>query len=133
MPKERRHHCNACKTTFSATVRTVFHHTHVPLQKWFLAIALVLGAKNEPSSRQLARDLAVNRNTGWRIAMQIREAMTQREQRALLLSMAEMHETFLDNKMRRDQEKAPMKPSRSTKQETIVNVVGRDSRTRPRA
>ena len=32
-PKEKRHHCNNCNTTFSVTVGTIFHHTHLPLSK----------------------------------------------------------------------------------------------------
>src|SRR5258706_10350794 len=80
MPAERRHHCNNCKTSFGVTVGTIFHHTHVPLQKWFLAAVLVLNAKKRLSARQLARDLEVNKNTGWRMAMQIQKAVERRDQ-----------------------------------------------------
>ena len=31
LPKENRHHCNSCNTSFSVTVGTIFHHTHLPL------------------------------------------------------------------------------------------------------
>ena len=68
-----------CKTGFSVTVRTIFHHTHLPLQKWFLAVMLMLNAKKGLSALQLSRDLDVNKNTAWRIAMQIRKAMNQAE------------------------------------------------------
>ena len=44
MPTKQRHHCNNCKASFSVTVGTIFI-THLPLQKWFLAVALVLNAK----------------------------------------------------------------------------------------
>jgi transposase-like protein len=88
-PKEQRHHCNACNTSFSATVGTVFHHTHLDLQKWFLAVSLILNAKEGISARQLGRALEVNKNTAWRIAMQIRQAMAS-EQRELLESVVEM-------------------------------------------
>lgn len=94
LPKESRHHCNNCNTTFSVTVGTIFHQTHLPLQKWFLAVSLVLNAKKGISARQLARDLEVNKNTGWRIGMQIRKAMTQVEERTLLTGIVEMDETI---------------------------------------
>ena len=42
---QHRHRCYDCKTSFSVTVGTIFHHTHMPLQKWFLAIMLMLNAK----------------------------------------------------------------------------------------
>lgn len=93
MPAERRHHCNNCKTSFSVTVSTIFHHTHLPLQKWFLALSLVLNAKKGISARQLARDLQVNKNTAWRMGMQIRNAMFEIEQRNLLQGIVEADET----------------------------------------
>ena len=72
-----RHHCNNCNTSFSVTVGTIFHHTHIDLQKWFLAISLILNAKKGISSRQLSRDIEVNKNTAWRMQMQIRKAMIE--------------------------------------------------------
>ena len=88
LPNESRHHCNNCKTSFSATVGTVFHHTHVPLQKWFLAVFLVLNLEKRRSARQLARDLQVNKNTAWRISTKIREAMYF--QREFIFGIADM-------------------------------------------
>lgn len=100
-PKERRHHCNNCKTSFSVTVGTIFHHSHLPLQKWLLAVSIVLNAKKGLSARQLARDLDVNKNTGWRMGMQIRKAMAEREQRELLTGIVEMDETYIGGKPRK--------------------------------
>ena len=40
--KELRHHCNGCRKSFSVTVGTIFHQTHIELQKWFLLISLML-------------------------------------------------------------------------------------------
>ncbi len=101
MPTESRHHCNACNTTFSVTVGTIFHQTHLDLQKWFLAVSLVLNAKKGLSARQLARDLEVNKNTGWRMGMQIRKAMGEQEQRELLTGVVEMDETYIGGKPRK--------------------------------
>src|ERR1035437_7823498 len=74
---ERRYHCNNCNTSYSVTVGTIFHKTKIDLQKWFLAVSLVLNAKKGISSRQLSRDLEVNKNTGWYLLMRIRKAMLQ--------------------------------------------------------
>jgi len=101
MPKEMRHHCNNCKTSFSVTVGTIFHHTHLPLQKWLLAVTLVLNAKKGISARQLARDLKVNKDTAWRMGMQIRKAMSEREQRELLTGLGEVDETYIGGKPRK--------------------------------
>lgn len=101
MPKEKRHHCNNCNTTFSVTVGTIFHHTHLPLQKWFFAVLLILNAKKGISARQLARDLEVNKNTAWRISMKIREAMLNKDHRELLTSVLEFDETYIEEKLKK--------------------------------
>ncbi|MFX0201334.1 MAG: transposase [Candidatus Hodarchaeota archaeon] len=88
MKKEHRHHCNTCYTSFSVTVGTIFHRTRLPLQKWFLAIAVILNAEKDISARKLARYLRVNKDTAWRMNTKIREAMAEREQRELLISIA---------------------------------------------
>ena len=120
---QHRHRCYACKTSFSITVGTIFHHTHLPLQKWFLAIMLMLNAKKGLSALQLSRDLEVNKNTAWRIAMQIRKAMTQSEQRGLLTGIVEMDETYVGGKPRKGG--LPSKPGRGTKKTPIVGAVER--------
>ena len=55
--------CHDCNASFKVTQGTVFHGTKIPLQKWFLAITLVLNAKKGLSSYQLSRDLQLNQKT----------------------------------------------------------------------
>jgi transposase-like protein len=127
LPKESRYHCNNCLTSFSVTVGTIFHHTHLPLQKWFLAVSLILNAKKGISSRQLSRDLEVNKDTAWRIAMQIRKAMTQKWQRDLLSGIVEMDETYLGGKPRKFSDpEGENKRGRGTKRPAVVGMVERE-------
>ena len=88
---ELRYFCHDCKTSYSVMVGTIFHDTRLPLQKWFLAISLILNAKKGISSRQLARDIDVHRNTAWSMQMRIRKAMN--ETPILLSGIVEMNET----------------------------------------
>ncbi|MBU4234371.1 MAG: IS1595 family transposase [Proteobacteria bacterium] len=126
-PKEKRHHCNNCNTTFSVTVGTIFHHTHLPMQKWFLAVTLVLNAKKGLSSRQLARDLKVNKDTAWRMGMRIREAMSEHKQRIILTGIVEVDETYIGGKPRKgDPNKS--KRGRGTKKTPVVGMVERQGR-----
>jgi len=126
---EQRHHCNNCNTTFSVTVATIFHHTHLPLQKWFLAICLILNAKKGISSRQLSRDLEVNPKTGWYLAMRIRNAMRESDQRVLLQGVVEMDETYIGGKPRRGDGKVH-KRGRGTSKHPIVGMVERGGKIR---
>lgn len=67
--------CQVCHSAFSATVGTIFHHTHLPLQTWFLAIAVMLNTPQNISHAQLARDLNLPYKTAWSLALRIRTAM----------------------------------------------------------
>ncbi len=123
MQQEYRHHCNTCNTTFSVTVRTIFHHSHLPLQKWFLAISLVLNAKKGISARQLARDIEVNKDTAWSMAMRIRRAMVN--DRELLSGIIEMDETFLGGKPRKIRGGGVAPHGRGTKRPSVFGMVER--------
>ena len=123
---QHRHRCYACKTSFSVTVGTIFHHTHMPLQKWFLAVTLILNAKKGLSALQLSRDLRVNKNTAWRINMQIRKAMRQSAQRDLLTGIVEMDETYVGGKPRRGG--PPATRGRGTDKVPVVGAVERQGR-----
>ncbi len=98
MNGEDRHHCNTCNTSFSVTVGTIFHHTHIPLQKWFQAIALILNSEDGISARQLARDLVINKNTAWRMSMQIRKAMSNAAQRDPLIGIVDAYEAYVGSR-----------------------------------
>src|ERR1700728_2750761 len=54
--ERKRHQCWNCHKSFSVTVGTIFHHSHIPLNKWFMLIILMLNAKKGISSYQAARD-----------------------------------------------------------------------------
>ena len=136
-PNQHRHRCYTCKTSFSVTVGTIFHHTHIPLQKWFLAVMLILNAKKSLSALQLSRDLKINKNTAWRISMQIRKAMSQTEQRKLLTGIVEMDETYVGGKPRKgkhydDPDDKP-KPGRGTKKAPVIGAVERGGRVTAKA
>jgi transposase-like protein len=88
LPKERRYHCNGCYVTYSVTVGTLFHRTHVPLAKWFAAIGLILAAGRPISARALARALRINRSTALRLMAQVRIAMLDEKQRPIIKSIA---------------------------------------------
>lgn len=124
---EQRHHCNNCNTTFSVTVNTIFHHTHLPLQKWFLAVSLILNAKKGISARQLGRDLEVNKNTAWFLAMRIRRAMAEPEQRNLLQGLVEMDETYVGGKPRKGNDRGggTSKRGRGTDKTPVVGMAER--------
>ena len=49
--------CGSCGYRFSVTSGTIFHDTHLPLVKWFMAAYLMVESKKGMSALQLKRTL----------------------------------------------------------------------------
>lgn len=69
--------CIDCRYQYSVTVGTVFHDSHLPLAKWFLAIHMICSTKNVLSARQLQRELHTSYETAWYMAYRIRLVMQE--------------------------------------------------------
>ena len=69
--------CVDCRYQFSVTVGTIFHNSHLPLVKWFLAIYMICSAKKGVAAKQLQRELRVTYKTAWYMAHRIRLAMQE--------------------------------------------------------
>src|ERR1035438_8500207 len=67
--------CLECGLQLSATTGTIFHDTHLDLEKWFMAVALMVNAKKGLSALQLKRDINVAYKTAWYLNHRIRKAM----------------------------------------------------------
>jgi len=97
IPARRLYECKECGYQFSVTEGTVFHRSHISLQKWFAAIALILEAKKGISSLQVGRNLGVNeKNTKstWFLCHRIREAAIEAGFE-FLTGVVEADETYL--------------------------------------
>jgi len=92
----RRFQCQDCKKSFSVTVNTIFHRTHLDLRKWFWIISMMINAKKGISACQVARELEIRRPTVWALMHKIRKALAT-EQGELLRGIFEMDETYLKN------------------------------------
>ena len=91
--------CNDCRFQFTATTGTVYHDTHLPLSKWFLAIALITESKKGISANQLSRALGVQYRTAWYLAHRIRKAMAEANP-PKLSGTVEVDETYIGGKHR---------------------------------
>src|SRR6201986_2389840 len=115
----QRHQCNSCNRSYSVLVGTVFEDTKLPLTKWFLAIAIILNAKKGLSSRQLSRDLGINRNTAWYLQMRIRKAMQDGEDQGLFNGIVEIDETYVGGAQRNHS-----KQKRQARRDSGLNFTG---------
>jgi transposase-like protein len=91
--------CNACRYQFSVTSGTIFHDTHLPLSKWFLAIYFMTESKKGMSALQIKRTIAVSYETAWYLCHRIRAAM-RGINNELLRGVVEVDETYVGGKTR---------------------------------
>ena len=96
-----RWNCHTCKSSFNVLSKTMFQGTHLPLQKWFCAIALIVNAKKSLSSCQLARDLNLNQKTAWYMQQRIRAEMATKQGRIMLSGLIEADETYVGGRPRK--------------------------------
>jgi transposase-like protein len=105
---ENRHQyeCNGCRYQFSATAGTVFHDSHLPLWKWFLAVYLICESKKGMSANQIKRTLGLSYKTAWYLCHRIREAM-KIEPTEKLKGIVEADETFIGGRYDRRRKRQP--------------------------
>lgn len=109
--------CDACSHQFSVTAKTIFHDTHLPLWKWFLATYLLCESRKGMSANQMARQLAVSYKTAWYLCHRIRHAMLEVAPEKLG-GTVEIDETYVGGKPRRHR----MKPDK----EVVIGIRQRN-------
>jgi transposase-like protein len=90
--------CDSCRYQFSVTAGTIFHDTHLPLTKWFLATYLLCQSRKGMSANQLKRMLRINYRTAWYLCHRIRHAMAEVPPLEKLNGTVEMDETYVGGK-----------------------------------
>jgi transposase-like protein len=91
--------CDSCTYQFSVTAGTIFHDTHLPLWKWFLATYLLCESRKGMSANQIKRTLGISYKTAWYLCHRIRAAMKEINQ-PMLDGTVEMDETFVGGRKR---------------------------------
>lgn len=75
----------SCKQQFSATAGTIFNDSHLPLTKWFMALALIVDSQKSMSAKELQGSLDIGSyKTAWYMAHRIRRAMENDAQTNLM-------------------------------------------------
>ncbi len=118
----------SCGQQFSATAGTIFHDSHLPLTKWFMALALITNAKKGISAKQVQRDLKVGYQTAWYLCHRIRKAMEEKDG-GLLTGTVEIDETYVGGKARRKQIR---KEGKYKVKDCVVGMVERGGKLRLR-
>ena len=110
--------CNECRYQFSVTSSNVFHDTHLPLWKWFLAVYIMCESKKSVSANQIKRTLGISYKTAWYLCHRIRKAMQDAEP---LNGVIEVDEAFIGGK-------SHGKTGRGARKTGVVGMVERGGR-----
>ncbi len=114
-----------CDYQFSVTTGTIFHDSHLPLTKWFIAIALLADAKKSVSSNQLRRHLGVQYKTAWHLAHRIREAMKDGSKEQLK-GTVEVDETYIGGRYDKRRKRGPHE------KQAVMGLIEREGRVEAR-
>ena len=116
--------CKACRKQFTVTVGTIFEDSHIPLNKWLMAINLLCSSKKGMSAHQLHRMLGLTYKSAWFMAHRIRYVMTQPPLVDKLKGVVEADETYVGGK-------AHGKRGRGAQNKTpVFTLVERNGRVR---
>ena len=124
-----RWNCHDCHKSFNVLSGTIMQGTHIPLQKWFVAISLVVNAKKSLSSYQLSRDLDLNQKSAWYMQQRIRTAM-ETDQATMLTGVLEADETYIGGipKKKNKKEDNPKGGQGKSNKTPVIGVVERDGK-----
>jgi len=128
--RHSRWQCWACRKSFAVTVGTIFHRTHIDLQRWFCLISLMMAAKKGVSSLQASRDIGIQQPTVWSMMHRIRKAL--KDDGALLSGIVEMDETYVGGKPRKANRRKDDPPGGQgvTTKTPIIGAVERGGRVK---
>ncbi|MFI5333512.1 MAG: IS1595 family transposase [Candidatus Babeliales bacterium] len=112
--------CDKCHYQFSVTSGTIFHDSHLPLWKWFLAVYLMIDSKKGMSANQLKRSLGVSYKTAWYLCHRIRKAMEEMNNKPQLDGIVEVDETYIGGRYDKRRKRGPWE------KQAVIGLLQRD-------
>ena len=100
--RKRAYQCRKCQKQTFVTAGTLFHRSHLPLQKWFWAIFLMSTPKKGISMLYLQKQLGIKSyQAAWLMGHKIRQAMTQRDSRYQVQNTVQADEIYIGGRQPR--------------------------------
>lgn len=99
---QKRWKCKACKKQFSVKVGTIFEDSPIALEKWLIALWMLVNCKNGISSYEVGRDLGITQKSAWFVLQRLRLALQAKSfvKMGGPGSEVEVDETFIGGKAR---------------------------------
>lgn len=96
---QKRWKCYSCRKQFSVKVDSVFEDSPLSLDKWLVAMWMIVSCKNGVSSYEIASTLGITQKSAWHLLHRIRRVL-QGPDGGKLGGIVEMDETFIGGKAR---------------------------------
>lgn len=74
---QRRWKCKQCKKQFSVKVGTIFEDSPIALEKWLVALWMLVNCRNGVSSYELGRSLGMTQKSAWFVLHRLRLALRE--------------------------------------------------------
>jgi len=136
-PRQGLWKCKDCRKPFTVTVGTIFEDSHIPLNKWVIAVHLLCASKKGMSAHQLHRMLGVTYKSAWFMAHRIRYGMSQEPLASQLTGVVEADETYVGGRLRHRQStqvkqgvRAEDRVSPFDNKAAVFSILQRDGRVR---
>src|SRR5881394_608641 len=136
-PRQGLYKCAGCRKPFTVTVGTIFEDSHIPLNKWVIAVHLLCASKKGMSAHQIHRMLGVTYKSAWFMCHRIRYGMSQEPLASQLTGIVEVDETYVGGRRRKHHSHAVKQGVRAqdfkgpvSDKAAVVSVLQRDGRVR---
>src|SRR6476661_3463479 len=90
--------CKECKKQFTVKVGTIFEDSPLGMDKWMIAVWLIVNCKNGVSSYEVARALGITQKSAWFMLHRLRLAMQTGTIMKKMGGQVEVDETFIGGK-----------------------------------
>ena len=123
--KRNLYQCSKCRYQCSVTSGTIMHRTHIPLNKWFMAMYLLAKDKRGYSAVQLSKELRITYKSAWFLLKRLQTAMGQRDSEYVLSGVVEVDETYFGGKRKGG------KRGRGTAKSKVLVAVSKTDKGKP--
>jgi transposase-like protein len=72
---QKRWKCKKCSKQFTVKLGTIFEDSPIPLDKWLIALWMLVNCKNGISSYEVGRDLGITQKSAWFVLQRLRLAL----------------------------------------------------------
>lgn len=110
--------CLTCTEDFTVRTGTVMERSHIPLDKWIMAMYLLVTARKGISSLQLSKELGITQRSAWFMLQRLREACSNGH--GTLQGIVEADECYIGGKESNKHNSKKLKAGRGTIGKTTV-------------